>query len=151
MSNGLNPNPLWLNVIKRWIHSKYLEEVKYISTLWQNNNHSFTNTKCPFVSTFWAQKSCFEKSQSLICVWFSTKRNFLEKIKFYICEETLISLNGAQSSILQKAPCVFESIRWTHRAITKLPSHTTLYSSHLFALPSAFSITNFQIQTQKNL
>ena len=76
-------------------------------------------------------------------VWF--------KVAFYICEETHISLKGAQSSILEKASCAFESIRWTHRAITKLPFHTIPHSSHLSALSSAPSITNFQIQIQKNL
>ena len=86
-----------------------------------------------------------------MCIWFSIKHNFLEKVAFYICEETRISLKGAQSSILEKPPCVFESFRWTHRAITKLPFHTIPHSSHLSALPSALSITNFQIQTQKNL
>ena len=57
-----------------------------------------------------------------------------------------------------KSPCAFIYIRWTHRTITKLPFdksedklHTIPYSSHLSALPSALSITNFQIQTQKNL
>ena len=68
-------------------------------------------------------------------VWFSINRNFLEKVAFYICEETHISLKGAQSSILEKASCAFESIRWTHRAITKLPFHTIPHSSHLCPLP----------------
>ena len=86
-----------------------------------------------------------------MCIWFSIKRNFLEKVAFYICEETRISLKGAQSSILEKAPCTFESIYWTHRAITKLPFHTIPHSSHLSALFSTPSITNFQIQIQKNL
>ena len=86
-----------------------------------------------------------------MCIWFSIKRNFLEKVAFYICEETRISLKGAQSSILEKAPCTFESIYWTHRAITKLPFHTIPHSPHLSTLPLALSITNFQIQSQKNL
>ena len=86
-----------------------------------------------------------------MCVWFNTKHNFLEKFAFYIFEEMRISLKGAQSSILEKAPCTFESICWTHRAITKLPFHTIPHSSHLSALFSTPSITNFQIQTQKKI
>ena len=78
----MDPNPLWLNVIKRWIHSKYLEEVKYISTLWQNNNHSFTNTKCPFVSTFWAQKACFEKSMFWCAFGSAQNATFWKKLRF---------------------------------------------------------------------
>ena len=86
-----------------------------------------------------------------MCIWFNTKHNFLEKFAFYIFEEMRISLKGAQSSILEKVSCAFESIRWTHRVITKLPFHTIPHSSHLSALFSTPSITNFQIQTQKNL
>ena len=57
-----------------------------------------------------------------------------------------------------KSPCAFIYIHWTHSTITKLPFdkskdklHTIPHSSYLSALPSALSITNFQIQTQKNL
>ena len=78
----MDPNPLRLNVIKRWIHSKYLEEVKYISTLWQNNNHSFTNTKCTFVSTFWAQKTCFEKSTFWCAFGSAQNATFWKKLCF---------------------------------------------------------------------
>ena len=77
----MDPNPLWLNVNKRWIHSKYLEEVKYISTLWQNNNHSFTNTKCPFVSMFWAQKACFEKVSPLCAFGSAQNATFWKKLR----------------------------------------------------------------------
>ena len=57
-----------------------------------------------------------------------------------------------------KSPCTFIYIRWIHKTITKLPFdkskdklHTIPHSSHLSALPSTLSITNFKIQTQKNL
>ena len=86
-----------------------------------------------------------------MCVWFNTKHNFLEKFAFYIFEEMRISLKGAQSSILEKVSCAFESIRWTHKVITKLPFHTIPHSSHLSTLPFVLSITNFQIQTQKKI
>ena len=57
-----------------------------------------------------------------------------------------------------KSSCAFIYIHWTHKTITKLPFdkskdklHTIPHSSNLSALASALSITNFQIQTQKNL
>ena len=57
-----------------------------------------------------------------------------------------------------KSSCAFIYISWTHKKITKLPFdksndklHTVPHSSNLSALASALSITNFQIQTQKNL
>ena len=39
--------------------------------------------KYPFVSTFWTRKARFEESWSGKPIWFSIKRNFLEKIAFW--------------------------------------------------------------------
>ena len=83
----------------------------------------------------------------------SIKRNFLEKIAFYICEENAHLSYGALEVHKQKAYARFGAIRWALPKITKLPlinhqfsRYPSFLSSHLFALP-----TNFQIQTQKNL
>ena len=118
---------------------------------------SFPNPK----NTFWNHKCN-------ICIWWKLKSNFLEKFVFSSCEENACSLNRAVRSLFQKLVCVKKSYRWTLGEVTKLPFtfywksnftidksknklHAIPHSSHLSALPSALSITNFQIQTQKNL
>ena len=84
--------------------------------------------------------------------FFSPKNTFWKEPMSKAC------LAETKTQLFGKSPCAFIYIDWTHSTITKLPFdkskdklHTIPHSSYLSALPSALSITNFQIQTQKNL
>ena len=77
---------------------------------------------CLFVSAFPTQKARFEKSKYKKPVWLGIKRNFLEKIAFWVCEENAHSQNGALRCILEKLMRVEEFIRWVIGSVTKLPS-----------------------------
>ena len=79
-------------------------------------------TKCLFVSAISTPKAHFEESKYKKPVWLDTKRNFLEKVAFWICIENANSQNGALRCILEKLLCVDESIRWVIGSVTKLPS-----------------------------
>ena len=51
----------------------------------------------------------------------SIKRNFLEKVAFYNCEENAQSKMEHLRSIFAKSLWAFRYIRWGDRTITKLP------------------------------
>ena len=61
------------------------------------------DTKCLFVSAFPIQKARFEEIKYKKLVWLSIKRNFLEKVAFWVCEENAQCHKGAQRCILEKA------------------------------------------------
>ena len=97
---------------------------------------------CLFVSAFPTQKTHFEESKYKKPVWLGIKCNFLEKVAFWVCEENTQCHKGAQRCIWKKPVLIY--IRWTHRAITKLPFnksedvlsfHAQIpHSSHLISL-----------------
>ena len=97
------------------------------------------NGMCPFVSTFPTQKTRFEKSQCPKPIWLRPKRNFLEKVAFWVCEENAQDGKGAQRSILENIHVRCSTIRWTLRAITKLPFISSQFS-RLFLIPLISSL-----------
>ena len=56
-----------------------------------------------FVSAFSTQKARFEESKYKNFIWLCIKRNFLEKIAFWVCEENVQCHKGPQRCILKKA------------------------------------------------
>jgi len=92
--------------------------------------------KCLFVSAFPIQKARFEKSKCKKPVWLGIKRNFFQKVAFWVCEENAHSQNGDLRCILEKLLCVDESIRWVIGSVIKLPSLLlkTLTLPFLFSL-----------------
>ena len=78
--------------------------------------------QCLFVSAFLTQKARFEESKYKKPIWLGIKRNFLEKVAFWVYEENIHSQNGALRCILEKLLCVDESIRWVIGLVIKLPS-----------------------------
>ena len=61
------------------------------------------DTKCLLVSAFLIQKARFEEIKYKKLVWLGIKRNFLEKVAFWVCEENAQCHKGAQRRILEKA------------------------------------------------
>ena len=104
------------------------------------------DTKCLFVSAFPIQKAHFEEIKYKKLVWLGIKRNFLEKVAFWVCEENAQCHKGAQRRILEKAcACWFIYFGLT-RQLPNYPSinqkmfsvltpDSSFLSSHLSALP----------------
>ena len=87
---------------------------------------------CLFVSAFPTQKARFEKSKYKKPVWLGIKRNFLEKIAFWVCEENAQCHKGAQRCILEKARAHwFISVGLTEQ----LPNYPSINFA-LFSSPS---------------
>ena len=82
------------------------------------------NNKCPFVWAFWAQKACFAKSWSNLCVWFSPKRNFLKKVAFWAKANNSLRMRkpyGAEEVHKTKSPMRVCNYPFALPSITKLP------------------------------
>ena len=112
------------------IQYKKLEHLKYRHLKWycpkavkifHYKIHLAGCITCPIVSTFLAQKARFEKSQCPKPVWLRPKRNFLEKVAFWVCEENAHDGKGAQRSILSKVHARYHIYIGRSWAITKLP------------------------------
>ena len=90
----------------------------------QNIHQPHRPYKCPFVSAFRSWNTRFEESSTWKCVWFSPKRNFLEKVAFWAKADNELRMcktYGALEVHKQKVQCAFCSIRWALPSITKLP------------------------------
>ena len=114
--------------------------LEFLHVEWGNHH------KCLFVSAFPIQKARFEEIKYKKLVWLGIKRNFLEKVAFWVCEENAQCHKGAQRCILEKARA-----RWfiSFGLIGQLPNYPSInqkmfsvltpdssfLSSHLFALP----------------
>ena len=82
-------------------------------------NNNFIWAQCPFISTFSAQKSHFEKSQLKNSVWLVLKATFWKKLCFILVKRTHIPNLELFKSILLKVRAHISV--GVSQAITKLP------------------------------
>ena len=97
----------------------------------------------PVCFNFFSLKSIFWKKPAQKVCFISIKRNFLEKVAFYTCEENAHSLKGAIQVHFAKSPCTLSYIRWGELGnyqITLNKLCSCLQFSRLFLIPLVSSL-----------